>query len=56
MEVFYKFLENNSIFIVMIIVLIVWIGIFAYLFNLDRRLKGIEKEIKEEIGEDKNEE
>ena len=45
MEGFYKFLENNSIFIVMIIVLIVWIGIFAFLINLDKRLKGIEKEI-----------
>ncbi len=52
MEGFYKFLTNNSIFIVMIIVLIVWIGIFAFLSSLDRRLKGIEKEIKE----DKNEE
>ena len=52
MEGFYKFLENNSILIVMIIVLIIWTGIFAFLFNLDKRLKGIEKE----IGEDKNEE
>ncbi|HED08821.1 MAG TPA: CcmD family protein [Ignavibacteria bacterium] len=40
----------------MIIVLIVWIGIFAYLFNLDKRLKGIEKEIEKEVEEDKNEE
>lgn len=45
MEGIYKFLENNSIFIVMIIVLIVWIGIFAFLSILDKRLKGIEKEI-----------
>lgn len=30
----------------MIIVLIVWIGIFLYLFNLSKRLKNIEKEIK----------
>jgi len=52
LEGFYKFLENNSIFIVMVIVLVVWTGIFAYLFNLDKRLKGIEKEIEE----DKNEE
>ncbi|HAB52111.1 MAG TPA: hypothetical protein DCE80_08090 [Ignavibacteriales bacterium] len=28
----------------MIIVLIVWTGIFLYLFNLDKRLKNIEKE------------
>jgi CcmD family protein len=35
----------------MIIVLIVWAGIFSYLFSLDKRIKKIEKEI---IGE-KNE-
>jgi CcmD family protein len=28
----------------MIIVLIVWTGIFLYLFTLDKRLKNIEKE------------
>jgi CcmD family protein len=28
----------------MIIVLIVWTGIFLYLLNLDKRLKNIEKE------------
>jgi len=30
----------------MIIVLIVWSGIFLYLFSLDKRIKSIEKEIK----------
>ncbi|MHB1689035.1 MAG: CcmD family protein [Ignavibacteriaceae bacterium] len=29
----------------MIIVLIVWAGIFFYLLNLDKRMKNIEKEI-----------
>jgi CcmD family protein len=29
----------------MIIVLIVWVGIFLYLLNLDRRIKSVEKEI-----------
>jgi CcmD family protein len=29
----------------MIIVLIVWTGIFLYMFSLDKRLKSIEKEI-----------
>jgi CcmD family protein len=28
----------------MIIVLIVWTGIFLYLYNLDKRLKNVEKE------------
>jgi len=52
LEGFYKFLSNNAIFIVMIIVLIVWIGIFAFLSNLDKRLKGIEKEIEGEKNEE----
>jgi len=41
----YNFLQNNAIYIVMIIVLIVWVGIFFYMFTLDKRLKSIEKEI-----------
>ncbi|MBU1096179.1 MAG: CcmD family protein [Ignavibacteriae bacterium HGW-Ignavibacteriae-2] len=40
------FLESNSIYIVLAIVLIVWIGIFTFLFNTDKRLKNIEEEIK----------
>lgn len=39
------FLKNNAIYIVVIIVLIVWTGIFLYLFNLDKRIKTVEKEI-----------
>lgn len=39
------FLKNNAIYIVLIIVLIVWTGIFLYLYNLDKRIKTVEKEI-----------
>ncbi|HPI36643.1 MAG TPA: CcmD family protein [Ignavibacteriaceae bacterium] len=46
MEGLYSFLENNAIYIVMIIVLIVWTGIFLYMFGLDKKLKKIEEEIK----------
>lgn len=46
MEGIYSFLENNAIYIVMIIVLIVWTGIFGYIFGVDKRLKKIEEEIK----------
>lgn len=46
MEGLYQFLQNNAIYIVMIIVLIVWTGIFFYLFNLDKRMKNFEKEFK----------
>jgi CcmD family protein len=45
-EGLYQFLQNNAIYIVMIIVLIVWTGIFFYLFNLDKRMKIFEKEFK----------
>ncbi len=41
----FEFLKGNAIYIVMIIVLIVWIGIFFYLNNLDKRIKSVEKEI-----------
>lgn len=47
MEGFHQFLENNAIYIVMIIVLIVWTGIFLYMLNLDKRIKNVEKEITE---------
>lgn len=45
MEGLYNFLQSNAIYIVMIIVLIVWIGIFFYMLTLDKRLKNIEKEL-----------
>ena len=41
----FDFLQKNAIYIVMIIVLIVWIGIFFYLNNLDKRIKIVEKEL-----------
>ncbi|MEW6195261.1 MAG: CcmD family protein [Bacteroidota bacterium] len=44
---FFGFLEHNSIYIVMFIVLVVWFGIFIFLWNTDKRLKAIESELKE---------
>lgn len=43
-----SFLENNSIYIVMFIVLVVWLGIFLFVLNTDKRLKAIEKELEKE--------
>lgn len=40
-----QFLSENSIYIVMIIVLIVWAGIFSYMISLDKRIKKVEKEM-----------
>ncbi|MCS7053552.1 MAG: CcmD family protein [Ignavibacterium sp.] len=46
------FLSKNAIYIVMIIVLIVWTGIFFYLLGMDRRIKSIEQELKGEKNEE----
>lgn len=51
MDGLYNFLQTNAIYIVMIIVLIVWIGIFFYMVSLDKRIKNVEKE----LNGDKNE-
>lgn len=51
MEGLLAFLENNSLYIVLFIVLTIWAGVFAYLNALDRRLKEIEIEIKENKNE-----
>ncbi len=47
MEGIYSFLSDNSIYIVLFIVLVVWAGIFIFLFNTDKRLKEIQKDLKE---------
>ena len=52
MQGIYDFLNHNAIYIVMIIVLIVWAGIFLFLYNIDKRIKSVENELN---GEKKNE-
>ncbi len=42
-----NFLHDNSIYIVLIITLIIWTGIFLLLMATDKRLKLIEKELKD---------
>jgi CcmD family protein len=44
MNSLYEFLETNSMYVVLLIVLIIWIGIFAYLWGLDKKVKKMEKE------------
>lgn len=39
----HDFLEQNSMYVVLIIALIIWIGIFSYLFKIDRNLKKLER-------------
>jgi CcmD family protein len=38
-----EFLEKNSYYVVLIITLIIWIGIFSYLMSMDKRIKKLEK-------------
>lgn len=40
-----EFLQNNSLYIVLIISIICWLGIFFYLLNLDKKINKIEKKI-----------
>ncbi|HZY10613.1 MAG TPA: CcmD family protein [Bacteroidota bacterium] len=42
----FNFLSENSLYIVLIIVLVCWIGIFFYLIRLDRKLSNLEKQMK----------
>ncbi len=46
-----QFLTKNAIYIVMIIVLIVWVGIFSYMLSLDKRIKKVEKEMSGDTNE-----
>lgn len=47
MQSLYDFLSANSIYIVLAIALTVWVGVFYLLNRIDKRLKYIEKELKE---------
>jgi len=38
------FLEQNAMYLVLFIALIIWAGIFLYLNKIDRNLKKIERE------------
>lgn len=42
MSSIYDFLETNSMYVVLFIVLIIWIGIFGYLWSMDKRIKKLE--------------
>ncbi len=41
----YDFLETNSMYVVLLIVLIIWIGIFGFMWRLDKKLKEIENRV-----------
>ncbi|HYQ86724.1 MAG: CcmD family protein [Ignavibacteria bacterium] len=43
----YDFLTQNSLYVVLIIAVICWTGIFLYLLRLDRKLSALEHRGKE---------
>jgi CcmD family protein len=42
----YDFLSQNALYVVLLIVLICWLGLFSYLMRLDRKITQLEKNIK----------
>lgn len=38
----YEFLSQNSLYVVLLVVLVVWIGIFGYLNRIESRIKKLE--------------
>jgi len=38
----YEFFEQNAIYVVMLTVLMIWAGLFIYLYRIDRKLKKLE--------------
>jgi len=43
MENIYNFLDRNSYYVVLIITMIIWIGLFLYLRSVDKRIRRLEK-------------
>jgi len=43
MDSIVKFLLDNSRVLVMLVVLIIWFGIFSYLWKLDKKVKKLEE-------------
>ncbi len=39
----YEFLARNELYVVLIIVLVCWVGLFLYLLRLDKKIINLEK-------------
>jgi CcmD family protein len=44
-------LENGKIFVVVAVLALILVGIFIYLFTIDRKVTRLEKEVEEKISE-----
>jgi hypothetical protein len=43
MNSIYNFLDKNSYYVVLLISLIIWLGIYLYIRSVDSRIKKLEK-------------
>ncbi len=43
------FFMQNALYIVLFVVLVIWFGIFAYLFRIDRKVRKLEQETGKEV-------
>jgi hypothetical protein len=41
----YHFLEQNSLYVVMVIVMVIWLGIFWELLKIEKRIKKLESHL-----------
>ena len=39
----FEFLNQNPLYVVLVVVLVIWAGIFSYLWRLENRLKKLER-------------
>lgn len=45
-----EFLNQNSLYIVLIIAMVVWLGIYLYLFRIDGKVKKLERDSQKKGG------
>jgi len=43
-----EFLAQHQLYVVMVIVVAIWLGIYSYLFKLERRIKKLEQQTKQQ--------
>jgi CcmD family protein len=41
-----EFFQTNQLYVVLSIALIIWLGLFVYLFSMDRKISKLEKQNK----------
>jgi CcmD family protein len=44
MDSIMNFLDKNSYYVVLIITIIIWLGLFLYMVSMDKSLKKLEKD------------